>query len=318
MATGRTEDNRKDSAGSAFTLIELLVVIAVIALLMALLVPVLGRAREHARRAVCLSNLRQLTLAWLTYAHEYDGALIHGRAFGVAGHRHNNEPWRWARGWLGRAFLETDRSAILEHPDKGTLWPYISDVDFYRCPNGTPGHLATYHIVSAANGTPMEGTYVPQTEDRKTLHPLGKRVGGTVLFLNRLEQITRPGPAQRAVFIDYGQASDGVFSVHYLHPLWHWSDPPPIRHAGGITLSCADGHAEYWKWRGRETLDIPRELFPGPDLLVEVVAEEARTRVNDISGYEPQTEDGRYDLQRLQRAVWGRLGYAPARKRRAP
>ncbi|GAJ23796.1 unnamed protein product, partial [marine sediment metagenome] len=51
-----------------FTLVELLVVIAIIALLMAILMPALNRAKEQGKRAVCLSNLRQLTLAWIMYA----------------------------------------------------------------------------------------------------------------------------------------------------------------------------------------------------------------------------------------------------------
>jgi len=67
----------------AFTLIELLVVIAVIALLLAILIPVLRSARERAQRAVCMSNLRQLTLAWVTYADDNDGKLVCGRAFGT-------------------------------------------------------------------------------------------------------------------------------------------------------------------------------------------------------------------------------------------
>ena len=53
---------------SAFTLIELLVVIAVIAVLMAVLMPPLNRAREQGKRAVCMSNLKQLMLAWVLYA----------------------------------------------------------------------------------------------------------------------------------------------------------------------------------------------------------------------------------------------------------
>ena len=286
-------------------------VIAVIALLLALLVPALRAAREQAHRAICLSNLRQLTLAWQTYAHEYDGCLPYASAFGTRGQRAGIGGWRWVRGWLGRAFLEgDDRAAILEHPDKGSLWPYIGDVDFYRCPNGTPGHLATYGIVSGANGSAMEGTYVQDVRDHGTLSNMGKRVGGTILYLTRLEQITRPGPAQRAVFIDSGQAIVADFCVHYLRSLWHWAYLPPIRHAKGTTLSFADGHAEYWKWRGRETLEIPRELLRGyGGLFCEVLAEEVRTRPDGTPGYEPQTEDGLYDLQCVQRATWGRLGY---------
>ena len=55
-----------------FTLIELLVVIAVIAILMAILMPALNKAREIGKRAVCLSNLKQLTLGWTMYANDYD------------------------------------------------------------------------------------------------------------------------------------------------------------------------------------------------------------------------------------------------------
>ena len=63
----------------------------------------------------------------------------------------------------------------------------------------------------------------------------------------------------------------------------------------------ADGHVEYWKWKGRETINMPRELFPVSSRLFAEILE---------ADYEPQTEDGLYDLQRLQRATWGRLGYS--------
>ncbi len=308
--------NRQSSIinSSGFTLIELLVVIAVIALLLALLVPALRAAREQARRAVCLSNLRQLTLAWLMYAQEHNGCLVKGR---VA------SPTIWGRpsephppkvfGWLGRAFEQTDRSAVMGHLDKGSLWPYINDVDFYRCPNGTPRHLATYEIVSGRNGADVLGTCVA-SEDPETLSYIGRRVGGTVLYLTRLDQITRPGAGRRAVFIDTGMLARDDFRVSYLHPMWWAGDPPPLRHASGTTLSFADGHGEYWKWNGRETVVIPRKLMPRGDLFTEGIDDAVLSEVELPDGrldygYMVQTEDGLYDLQRLQRVTWGRLGY---------
>jgi len=61
---------------TGFTLIELLVVIAIIALLMALLLPALERAREQAKRIICLNNLRQLTFAWIQCAEDNDSKIV--------------------------------------------------------------------------------------------------------------------------------------------------------------------------------------------------------------------------------------------------
>ena len=81
----------------AFTLIELLVVIAIIAILMAVLMPALKRAREGGKRAACLSNLKQLTLAWNMYADENDDRLVNG----ATGFSFQNL-FRW-----GRSSMET-------------------------------------------------------------------------------------------------------------------------------------------------------------------------------------------------------------------
>ena len=105
------------------------------------------------------------------------------------------------------------------------------------------------------------------------------------------------------MFIDKGyQIGGDNFAVAYLHPTWDSSSPPPIHHAGGTTLSMADGHAEYWKWKGRETLSgLPRKLIVSSSGV-------ASERIEG-GDYEPKTEDGLHDLQRVQRFVWGRLGY---------
>ena len=285
----------------AFTLIELLVVIAVIALLLALLIPALRSAREQGQRAVCLSNLRQLTLAWTVYADEHDGKLVSGRAFGTYTHSRGRRTESLI-GWVGKAFfLPESRSELFEDPNKGSLWSYLKDVDVYRCPRGRLGHALTYDIVAAANGSEVDGTSIEDTGGWD-LTKSGKRVGSTVLRLTKMTDIFSPGASKRAVFIDIGwtpPASD--FYVYYLYPKWKWYSPPPIHHRDGVTLSMSDGHAEYWKWKGRETVEIPRECLPYGGLFFDVL--------EGWNDYEPQTENGMYDLQRLQKATWGRLGY---------
>lgn len=280
-----------------FTLVELLVVIAVIALLLALLLPALRSAREQCHRVVCLSNLKQLTLAWILYAEENDGKIVDGDAFGMANKK-----------WLGRAFLyPKSRSELIENPDKGALWPYIQDVDIYRCARGLAGHAATYTPVVSANGQRVEGTYLGTGKFKEPLtdsDKLGIRVGSTVLRLTRLTDIISPGAGQRAAFVDQGQTPIDSFCVDYLSPKWTWYSPPPIHHRDGVTLSMADGHTEYWKWKGHETINMPRMLHferLNPNAYLEWL--------EGPGDYEPQTEDGIYDLQRLQKAIWGRLGY---------
>jgi prepilin-type N-terminal cleavage/methylation domain-containing protein len=285
------------SKGKGFTLIELLVVISIIALLIALLIPALRSAREQGQRAVCLSNLKQLTLAWTAYAEEHDGKLVEGRAF-----TDTHAGSRKIKSWLGRAFRYPEiKLDVGENPDKGALWPYVKNLDVYRCPRGRTGHLVTYSTVAAANGIYVEGTRLQGFRGRELLE-LGERVGSTVLRLIRLTDIVSPGAGQRAVFIDQEQIpTSSDFYVYYLYPEWKFFSPPPLHHENGTTLSMADGHAEYWKWKARETVTIPRELYYDGNLFLEEVLKG--------DDYEPQNEDGMYDLQRLQRATWGRLGY---------
>lgn len=67
-----------NSHKQAFTLIELLVVIAIIAILASLLMPALSRAKQEGKRAVCLSNLKQLSLMWMMYADDNNDAIVNG------------------------------------------------------------------------------------------------------------------------------------------------------------------------------------------------------------------------------------------------
>ena len=234
-----------------FALIELLVVIAVIAILLAIFLPALRLARERGQRAVCLSNLRQLTLAWVAYADEHDGKLVGGHAPIFMG-----QGRRWLIGWASTAFnYPPSREAFFRNSDKGVLWPYLQDLDVYRCPRGRAGHLLTYSTVSSANNCAAEvaGTYV-RNSGGSEVTDRGERVGDTVLKLTRLTDIVSPGPAQRTVFLDRGQTPRIVdFWVNYLYPSWSYC-APPVPHANGITLSMADGDPPRWRCPRTETL----------------------------------------------------------------
>jgi prepilin-type N-terminal cleavage/methylation domain-containing protein len=123
----------------AFTLIELLVVIAIIAILMAILIPALQRAREQGKRAACLNSLRQLSLAWIMYADENEDKIVHADTG-------RNDAWVI---WRGRGVSE---QVQIDGLRSGLLYSYCPDVKLYKCPTGIRGETVTYAIVDAMNG----------------------------------------------------------------------------------------------------------------------------------------------------------------------
>ena len=233
---------------NGFTLIELLVVITVIALLMAILIPVLNRARELGHRTVCLSNLKQLTYAWILYAEDNDGRLVSGRSFHDLSSMDGS---RTLKSWMGLAFRwPTKRADVMEHPDKGALWPYTGNIDLYGCPRhrGRPPNrprqiaVATYAAVAGANGFTVEGTTIRWAGHNRWLVRTGKRVGKTVLKLSRMTDIISPPASQRAVFVDIAFTFGGSYAVEYLYPEYT-SRHRLISHAKGATRSTGNGGA---------------------------------------------------------------------------
>jgi hypothetical protein len=248
-----------------------------------------GLGRHRARQAVCLSNLGQVTSAWLAYAGDNDGGLVSGEAgITISGKDGVKKPW------VGKCWdsyttdvqlpQEIQRKAIRD----GALWPYVEEVRLYSCPDGQPGQLQTCLIVDSMNGIARQGTF---TGAFMSSEAKGVKIGDTVLWIRNLAEIVSPGPAQRMVFIDQGWSVPGSHSVHYTVEAW-WT-PPPVRHWDGTSVTFADGHADRWRWQGQETILNGRGRGPS----------------QFSATYTLATPEDKEDLHRLQIAVWGRLGY---------
>jgi len=215
----------------AFTLIELLVVIAIIAVLMAILMPTLRRARESGKRAVCLNNTKNLALGWTIYCGDNDGRLPNGQAHEVGSER---------LGWVLRVEapyqttpLEAPVELQLDAIKKGQLFPYFPDVKAYRCPVAKKNEMRTYSCIHAMNGYPVQG-------------------GPVIKNINEIKS-----PAMRIVFIDdYGEDWDAAWTVCYTQPRW-WN-PIPMRHGPGTVLSYADGHSNWWNWKDPRTVTLSK------------------------------------------------------------
>ncbi len=269
-----------------FTLVELLVVIAIIALLMAILMPALNRARELGRRTVCLGNLNQMALAWIMYTDSNAGNLVYGVGgndiTGEHPHPDITTQIMIKKSWVGNVdpinLNKRDQETQIRD---GALWEYCKNEKAYRCPAGKVNHMLTYAIVDSMNGDNSQTDAVSQQA-----------------WCSNRGDITKPN--ERLVFVDVGEAlwqGDIIHSYHVSYTAEEWVtlpviDPPvglpPIRHRDGCTISFADAHSVYWKWN-EETADIARHPSQNP----------------------PETDPGLEDLHEMQRGVWGKLGYIP-------
>jgi len=218
---------------NGFTLIELLVVIAIIAILAALLLPVLSRAKSNALGAACLNNLKQLNVGWHLYAMENNELLM------ANDNIHNGPPgpsWCQGTGWAAPNTTDIET---------GLLYPYNRSPGIYHCP--------------ADHSTLYTSSGVKLSQLRNRSYNLSQSVNGepgpsllAIPCFKRFSEIRDPDPVRCLTFIDENSSSMqdsqfGMPTTSYGNTN-EWWDLPSDRHRQGANLSFADGHAELWRW----------------------------------------------------------------------
>ena len=220
-----------------FTLIELLVVIAIIAILAALLLPALSRAKSKALSIACENNLRQLMLCWQMYAHDNNDVMPPNNFVYYVDMGSSNSPTLGEDeiSWC-RSIAPLDTNAI--SAAVSILFQYNQSPAIYHCP---------------ADHSTVEGH--PEMI-RNRSYNMSNCINMSQADHYRLLTAVRR-PISLFVFIDTHENNiwDSTFGAFPPDATFgdYWLDIPADRHNQGANLSFVDGHVEHWRWRASKT-----------------------------------------------------------------
>ncbi len=243
-----------------FTLIELLVVIAIIAILAAMLLPALSRAKSKAQAVKCMSSSRQLMLAWRMYAEENRDWLPFGYA--VSAGPPDNRNYVWAKGIINPTVDTAQANWDPETTIKqGAIWPYCKSTEIFRCPADPSSAVNNLgQRVPRVRGMSMSN-WVGGNGDSPTTNYRGYwGLAGRWKVYRKTTEMLRPGPAKTFVLLD--ERKDSINDAYFVVEMDGYPNPgttrvidyPASYHGGAGGLAFADGHSEIHKWVDPDTM----------------------------------------------------------------
>jgi len=260
----------------AFTLIELLVVIAIIVILAAMLLPALARAKHASRKIVCINNLRQFAVAWVTYATDHNDVLM---ANGGLGGAWTTRTPLWVQGHFYDVYDYTNNNYLI-NPSYALMANYVRTLQTFHCPTDRELVRLSDGKYYARNRSYQLNAYAGW------LGLWDDRLSSDYYIFRKSTEITARMPAGMAfTFQDVNPDSIcwPFFGVQMLKPQW-FSYPNASHNRGGV-MSFADGHVEHHRWMDPETFN------PSPH--------------TDWHGHQTPTRWDNVDLQWLRnRTTW--------------
>ncbi len=238
-------ENRGVRQKRGFTLIELLVVIAIIAILAAMLLPALARAKMAAWGTQCISNLKQCQLAAAEYKGDNNGYLVPNAPYsGYSDAGASNRAWIDCANGQGESYPTASAgNTNLALYTSGLLAPYVANqIGTYKCPAD---------VVPSANGQRLRTYSMNGQMGAAYMAPTGFNDDSPPPALQYVKEsdITHPSPSDAFVFCE-----ENMWSINdgYLEIDSHggnFPDVPGAYHNNALGLSFADGHAQIHKWQ---------------------------------------------------------------------
>lgn len=223
------------SAGtrSGFTLIELLVVIAIISILAAILFPVFARARENARRASCMSNLKQIGLGMMMYVQDYDERYPQMEYYGAF--TKQTDPAKPGALFMVNRWTSNPRDHYMTWMD--FIYPYVKSTQLFICPSHTQADdLPSYGYSGAFSG-------YNTNRFNNDVWPAGSRVPLTMAIVNRPSEIMLIVENNTNYSIFTNPRDMWLYATEYGGRDSNLVTP----HLGGGNVIFADGHVKWVK-----------------------------------------------------------------------